>query len=125
MTPLYFGGLGLRANATLPAVEELLTRAAMRPPLTLPLRLQDHPLIPALAEVVHLSFVDEGLLRGVPTLTQSPRIKERFGTGSLSEALALLASSGPARLIGPRLISSDRSAALAIATLLPPSKDMR
>ena len=49
------------------------------------------------------------------TLTQSVKIIETRGVGSIAEAVALAAAGGGARLVGPRSISSDRLATCAIA----------
>ncbi len=47
--------------------------------------------------------------------TQSEKSREMYGTGSLSEAVALIAAGPKARLIAPRRISHDRMATCAIA----------
>ncbi len=49
------------------------------------------------------------------TPTQSARIQDRFGTGSLAEAAALAAAGPGARLLAERVISSDGMATAAIA----------
>ncbi len=49
------------------------------------------------------------------TPTQSQRIQDRFGTGSLAEAAALVAAGPTARLVVERVISSDGMATAAIA----------
>lgn len=49
------------------------------------------------------------------TPTQSQRIQDRFGTGSLAEAAALAAAGPTARLVVERVISSDGMATAAIA----------
>lgn len=49
------------------------------------------------------------------TMTQSARVRERFGTGSVAEASALAAAGPGARLLGPRVISGDGLATAAIA----------
>lgn len=49
------------------------------------------------------------------TLTRSPRVADRFGTGSLAEAAALAAAGPGARLVGPRVVSADGMATAAIA----------
>ena len=47
--------------------------------------------------------------------TQSERSKRIFGTGSLSEAVALLGAGRNARLVVARVISPDRQSTCAIA----------
>lgn len=49
------------------------------------------------------------------TPTQSARIQDRFGTGSLAEAAALAAAGPSAQLIVKRVVSSDGLATAAIA----------
>ncbi|MBF5006289.1 cobalamin biosynthesis protein [Diaphorobacter caeni] len=63
----------------------------------------------------------EADIRGIDTALQSTRVAQRFGTGSVAEALALhgaarMSSSTDARLLLPRVVSRDRRATLAIAT---------
>lgn len=52
------------------------------------------------------------------TPTQSERIKDRFGTGSLCEGAALAAAGPGARLLSTRVISDDGKATAAIAESL-------
>ncbi|NHB75800.1 cobalamin biosynthesis protein [Rhodobacter sp. M37P] len=54
-------------------------------------------------------------LRGVPTPTRSDRVEEMFGTGSIAEAAALVAAGPGARLRGPRAVSADGWATVALA----------
>ena len=49
------------------------------------------------------------------TPTQSERIRDRFGTGSLAEAAALAAAGPKARLVACRVVSGDGKATAAIA----------
>ncbi|MCV6593253.1 MAG: cobalamin biosynthesis protein [Silicimonas sp.] len=64
--------------------------------------------------------VAKDALPGVPTATQSNKSHARFGTGSLSEAAALIAAGPGARLIGTRVISPDSMATCAIAERIDP-----
>ncbi len=59
--------------------------------------------------------IAQALLASMDTLTRSPRILDRFGTGSLAEAAALAAAGPGARLLGPRAVSADGLATAAIA----------
>ncbi|WP_291729573.1 cobalamin biosynthesis protein [Leisingera sp. F5] len=64
-------------------------------------------------------------ISGEQTLTCSPRIKARFGTGSLAEAAALAgarhgAPEARARLLAPRVVTADGLATAAIAERLEP-----
>ena len=68
--------------------------------------------------------LDAAALEGQHTPTQSPRILERFQTGSVAEALALvgakqLAPLQPAALIQTRITSPDGLATLALAEVRP------
>ena len=54
-------------------------------------------------------------LPGAKVETQSEKSNRIFGTGSLSEAAALLAAGRNARLVVPRVISPDRQSTCAIA----------
>jgi cobalt-precorrin 5A hydrolase len=49
------------------------------------------------------------------TPTQSERIQDRFGTGSLAEAAALAAAGPAARLVAQRVVSGDGMATAALA----------
>ncbi|WP_323006609.1 cobalamin biosynthesis protein [Pseudorhodobacter sp.] len=49
------------------------------------------------------------------TPTQSQRVKDQFGTGSLAEAAALVAAGPDARLVEARAVSHDKMATAAIA----------
>ncbi|MCA0273336.1 MAG: cobalamin biosynthesis protein [Proteobacteria bacterium] len=52
---------------------------------------------------------------GIATPTRSEKVLDRFGTGSLAEAVALVAAGPGARLTGPRMKSEDGTATAAIA----------
>ncbi len=56
-----------------------------------------------------------GALAAQPVLTRSERVAERFGTGSVAEAAALAAAGPGARLVAPRVVSTDGMATAAIA----------
>lgn len=62
-----------------------------------------------------LRVLSASRLYGVPTLTQSTRVLTRYGTGSIAEACALCGAAPAGHLIGPRQISPDHTATLAIA----------
>lgn len=69
--------------------------------------------------------VDAAEIAHVATPSMSPRVAQRFGTGSVSEALALhaarmhaaptLGEAAAGGLLVPRMVSEDRCATLAIA----------
>lgn len=69
---------------------------------------------------------DEVEIAQTTTPSHSERVMQRFATGSVSEALALQVAShyGPSEdisLLLPRIVSEDRRATLAIATVRHPS----
>lgn len=64
--------------------------------------------------------VAKDALPSVPTQTQSDKSQARFGTGSLSEAAALIAAGPGARLVTARVISPDKMATCAIAERIDP-----
>lgn len=59
--------------------------------------------------------VADAALASAPTLTHSARSMQARGTGSVAEAVALLAVGPGATLLGPRIISADRQATAAVA----------
>ncbi|QEO18706.1 cobalamin biosynthesis protein [Acetobacter vaccinii] len=75
------------------------------------------PALRALAEEMGLPIqaLTAQSLAGIDTFTQSERIVARFGTGSVAEALALVAAGPNARLLAPRACSADGMAVAAIA----------
>lgn len=77
----------------------------------------EEPVLQALAAEmgVRVIALPVNMLAGVETITQSPRMLARFGTGSLAEAAALRAAGPGARLLGPRAASPDGLAMAAIA----------
>lgn len=69
---------------------------------------------------------DEAEIAQTTTPSHSERVMQRFATGSVSEALALYAAkryspSEDISLLLPRIVSEDRRATLAIATVRQPS----
>ena len=75
---------------------------------------------PAFRELVQLLQlpglgVTQSDLEQMITPTQSQRIQDRFGTGSLAEAAALAAAGPQAQLVVQRVISGDGMATAAIA----------
>lgn len=77
----------------------------------------DAPVFHALADHLALPVetVDKDALAWAVVDTQSEKSREMYGTGSLSEAVALIAAGPRARLVSPRRISPDRMATCAIA----------
>lgn len=75
------------------------------------------PLVQSLgqARCLNVILVADAHLPSVTTLTQSAQSLQARGTGSVAEAVALLAAGPGAQLLGPRHISADRQATAAIA----------
>lgn len=112
-------GIGLRAAATLADLQDALVLAGCaRPDALATLSAKaDKPQIMALAEALNVPVIrlQEDQISGISTLTCSPRIKARFGTGSVAEAAALAAGGTGARLICPRVKTTNGLATAAIA----------
>ncbi|MFM2388447.1 MAG: hypothetical protein RLZZ437_2 [Pseudomonadota bacterium] len=111
-------GFGFRNTATPAALAEALERAGGAAGLTALATVQDKVAgLQAFAESLGLPVIGlpREALAAVQTPTQSPRVKARFGTGSLAEAAALAAAGPGARLKGKRSQSADGAATAAIA----------
>lgn len=112
-----FAGLGLRAEAEADALHRMLERhlPAAFAGFCLSQSLAEHALVAWLQMRAPVQLIPLAQLFGVRTITQSPRILQQFGTGSLAEAAALGASGLGGRLILPRQISPCRNITLALA----------
>lgn len=109
-------GIGCRAGAPLAALEEVLD-ALPRPVdvlATIPERGQE---VLPLAQARHMDLrvISAAQLAGVATPTQSARVLALHGTGSVAEAVALLACGTRARIVTKRIVSADGSATAALA----------
>lgn len=111
-------GIGFRASATAASLADALARAGGAAELIATLAEK------AAAPVLLAFAAERGLavravgrteMAKVATLTRSARIADRFGTGSVAEAAALVAAGPGARLTGPRRVSADGLATAAIA----------
>ena len=113
-------GLGFRRDVTLASLREALVAAGGREGLAAVATVSDKAesdVLKLLARElgVPIKAVPADVLAGIATPTQSERIKERVGTGSVAEAAALAAAGRRARLISTRAVSQDRMATAAIA----------
>jgi cobalt-precorrin 5A hydrolase len=113
-------GIGFRASATEAAMIKALTLTGQKPDLLACLETRKNPALTAFAARLALPLVclDETEIAGLQTLTCSPRIKSRFATGSVAEALALAAARKggfKARLIAARVQSACGMATAALA----------
>jgi cobalt-precorrin 5A hydrolase len=113
-------GLGFNMDATLASLREALLAAGGTEGLAAVATVSDkadaEPLKQLAQECgVPIRGVPADVLANIDTPTQSQRIIEKFGTGSVAEAAALAAAGPRARLIATRAISRDRTATAAIA----------
>lgn len=108
-------GIGCRADAPLSSLREVVAMVGCCDALaTLESRaLTVRPLAQALN--LPLILIAPEAIHGISTPTRSPRILARFGTGSVAEALALVAMPG-SQITTPRATSTDGSATAALAT---------
>lgn len=117
---MIWAGIGLRAEASREAFDDALSRAGRRPDALacLSSKATTALTIWAESEGLPLTHLTEQDIAGEPTLTCSPRIKARFGTGSVAEALALASARKGgyrARLIATRVASTCGMATIALA----------
>ncbi|QPL47606.1 cobalamin biosynthesis protein [Halomonas sp. A40-4] len=75
------------------------------------------PLVEELGRLrnIEVITVADAELPTVTTLTHSAQSLQARGTGSVAEAVALIAAGPGATLLGPRIISADRQATAALA----------
>lgn len=116
-------GIGFRASADLASLQD-----AMRLALETAGSQKIDALVTEAAKSREKVFREFAQLLGLPGLgvtqsdleqmitpTQSQRIQDKFGTGSLAEAAALVAAGPNARLLASRVVSGDGKATAAIA----------
>ncbi|WFU38301.1 cobalamin biosynthesis protein [Bradyrhizobium sp. CB82] len=113
-------GLGFKHDATLAALREALLAAGGVEGLAAVATVSDKANSAALKLLagelnVPIKAISADMLAGIATPTQSKLIKDKFGTGSVAEAVALAAAGRDARLIATRVVSQDRTATAAIA----------
>lgn len=111
-------GFGFRSEVSLAALQDALARAGgalgVTHLATLAAKAEGlDPLARALG--LPVLALDPARVKGIRTLTHSDRVDAMFGTGSIAEAVALLAAGPGARLRGPRAVSADGTATAAIA----------
>ncbi|MDN7133979.1 cobalamin biosynthesis protein [Halomonas sp. MC140] len=118
-TPMRIAGFGFRREATLASLEQALEQLCQqygdidRLAVTHAMR----PLVESLGRqhCLEVIVVADDDLASMATLTRSAYSQQAKGTGSVAEAVALLAAGSGARLLGPRIISADRKATAAVA----------
>lgn len=113
-------GLGFKSDVTLASLREALVTAGGPEGLAAFATVSDKADAEALKQLaqecgVPIKAVPADRLAGIDTPSQSKLVAEKFGTGSLAEAVALAAAGPRARLIATRVVSQDRTATAAIA----------
>jgi cobalt-precorrin 5A hydrolase len=113
-------GLGFKRDVTLASLREALLAAGGSEGLAAVATVSDRAdaaVLKLLAREcnVPIKAVPADVLASIATPTQSELIKEKFGTGSVAEAVALATVGRRARLISTRAVSQDRTATAAIA----------
>ncbi|WP_343527343.1 cobalamin biosynthesis protein [Sphingomonas sp.] len=113
---MVIAGFGCRAGASPESFRSALAAVGVRPD-RLAVPADRLALIAAFAEAEGLAVlpVAADRLRGIDTPTRSAVSHAARGVGSVAEAVALAAAGPGARIMTPRVISSDRMATCAIA----------
>ena len=118
-----FAGIGFRSAADLASLQDALQKAigatdggALDALVTEAAKAREN-VFRELAQVMRIPGmgVTQTDMAQMLTPTQSARIQDKFGTGSLAEAAALVAAGPGARLLAERVTSSDGMATAAIA----------
>jgi len=118
-----FAGIGFRGAADLSSLQDALQNAisntdngAVDALVTEASKAREN-VFRELAQVMRIPGmgVSQSDIAQMLTPTQSARIQDKFGTGSLAEAAALVAAGPGARLLAERVTSSDGMATAAIA----------
>lgn len=113
-------GFGFKSDATLDSLRDALRASGGSDGLAAIATVSDKADAEALKQLARecglpIMAVDARMLAGIVTPTQSQRIADTFGTGSVAEAAALAAAGPHARLVATRVVSQDRTATAAIA----------
>ncbi|MEL7614636.1 cobalamin biosynthesis protein [Vreelandella titanicae] len=116
---LRIAGFGFRSEATLASLGQALDQLADQYGAIDKLAAA-HSMLPLVEELGRLRSIEviavaDAELPTVTTLTHSAQSLQARGTGSVAEAVALLAAGPGATLLGPRIISADRQTTAALA----------
>ncbi|CAD5254156.1 MULTISPECIES: cobalamin biosynthesis protein [Halomonadaceae] len=116
---LRIAGFGFRREATLESLAQALDRLIEHYGAIDKLAAA-HSMLPLVEELGRLRGIEviavaDAELPTVTTLTHSAQSLQARGTGSVAEAVALLAAGPGATLLGPRIISADRQTTAALA----------
>ena len=115
-------GFGFRGGADMASLQDALTRVLAEAGGSIDAIVTESgksraPAFRDLAQALKLpglGITAEDLAQMI-TPTQSERVIDKFGTGSLAEAAALAAAGPQARLVAERVISGDGKATAALA----------
>ena len=113
-------GFGFKKDVTLASLRDALLAAGGPEGLAAVASVSDKADAEALKQLalecgVPIKAVPADMLAKVDTPTWSTIVAEKFGTGSVAEAAAIVAAGPRARLIATRVVSQDRAATAAIA----------
>lgn len=116
-------GIGFRAAATLDSLQDALAQVLLGAPdmqidaVVSEAAKSREDVFRALAQSLGVPGlgIAQGDLAQMITRTQSKRIQDRFGTGSLAEAAALAAAGPQGKLVVSRVVSTDGMATAALA----------
>ena len=112
-------GFGCRDNVSADALHaalDLVTRNQPSPMAIATLTHKASLLAPiALSMNLPLLLIDPSAIDGVPTLTCSPASLAAYRTGSVAEAVAIIAAGAGARLVLSRVVSPSGGATCALA----------
>lgn len=111
-------GFGFSTRATVASLRDALDRArGDAAPAALATAADKVAALAPLATAMDVPVIalPAAALAAQATATTSPRARALRGTGSVAEAAALAALAPGARLIGPRVTSTDRLACCALA----------
>lgn len=118
-------GFGFRAGAGAASLRDAFARAAQGRPVAALATLADKADHPGLIEVaaslvLPVIAVSADAAAATETLTQSAAARRTRSTGSVAEAVALVAAGPGASLVGARCVSADRMATCALAERIDP-----
>lgn len=111
-------GFGFRRTATIDSLRDALAQTGGQPQaLAAPSDKAGADCLIQLAQSLFLPIlaIEPCGLQAVETITQSPMVRAKRGTGSVAEAAALAGAGPNAQLIGVRCVSADRLATAALA----------
>lgn len=115
---MIIAGFGFRAAATEDSLRDALALTATTEvdAIAAPTDKAHSDALQAFAKAHNLPVleIDASAMQAVETQTQSAKVREKRGTGSVAEACALAALNNAALTI-PRVVSTDRLATCAIA----------